>query len=112
KAPKKNQNPPLNRPQPPHLHVQPLLQGLNRTKNSTCTKFPPAVEDQHLGRCSTKLYLSRRLRFLSFPNSVWERPTAKLCFAAAFPTEATGAQRRGETEFRGPWFPNGVWEPE
>src|SRR5262249_1228219 len=38
--------------------------------------------------------------FLSFPNSVWERLTGKLCFAGAPPTQATAAQRGGETEFK------------
>src|SRR5262249_36233579 len=38
------------------------------------------------------------------PNSVWERMTPELCFGG-------GRDRRQcETEFRGPAFPNGVWE--
>src|SRR5262249_23490009 len=45
----------LQLPQAPHVHVQILLPRLNRIQNSTCTKIPPAVEDQHLGRCSTSL---------------------------------------------------------
>src|SRR5262249_41502570 len=39
---------------------------------------------------------------LSFPNSVWERPTAKLRFAASAPAESTVAPGFAETEFRGP----------
>src|SRR5437870_9587960 len=36
---------------------------------------------------------------LWFPNSVWERPFAKLCFVAG-----------NETEFLAETFPNRVWE--
>src|SRR5437016_1986790 len=41
----------------------------------------------------------RRSACISFPNSVWERASAKLRFG-----------RRFETEFRSAAFPNGVWE--
>ena len=47
----------------------------------------------------------------SFPNSVWERPAAKLCFAATADW-APSPGRFAETEFRGRAFPNGVWERE
>jgi glycosyltransferase involved in cell wall biosynthesis len=45
----------------------------------------------------------RVLPFTSFPNSVWERPSAKLCFASA---------KAPETEFPGNAFANGVRERE
>ena len=44
----------------------------------------------------------------SFPNSVWERRTAKLCFATGAP-DACGSRRNGVS---GHAFPNRVWERE
>jgi glycosyltransferase involved in cell wall biosynthesis len=50
----------------------------------------------------------RRL-FTSFPNSVWERQSSKLCFADVV-GQTKNQSRKEEMEFPGPAFPNKFWE--
>ena len=46
----------------------------------------------------------------SFPNSVCERLSAKLCFACSYRKRMITSRASDEAELRGHAFPNGVWE--